>query len=545
MNARILAALAAVVLLGTLKLVHYHNAVTGGHHAAGIVAVAISLTLLWTAMLALRTRWWALVWGGQTLWLLVNWGYAMYFSAPLWWGTVVGAGGVGALAIGHGALPLNAGMWWLLADLPALVVLHRRRQAPLPRRNGLLAAAALAILLAALVAWAWARLPAHEADPERIHPVAELVVRTGPLPVQIADLLHGSGPEPAAGQLVDIRPTLPEGKRRDILIIQVESLDAGVLDWRLADGAPAMPGLARRAAGGTYWPWCLAYHGPGGSSDGEFAVVNGCEPTWNAPVINRRGYLFPHALPKRLAEQGWTATMMLGLYGGFFDYRRIQPRVGYRWMGLEELGVRQRDGEFGARDGDLVDSVLARLDALPQPSLLHVTTMSGHIPWRQWRGIAECAGPALAAAGTADDYARTLRYVDRHLDRLIGAFLERRPGGLVVLFGDHSALIDTDGYTSPSGRRDGVGWEFVPLLILGQGVPARRATLAASQLDVQRTILGAVGWTGRIPSWGLDLLDPAALPGQLVFHGHRHDRASIAIWAAGLGRQGHLPPSTP
>ncbi|MDP2059509.1 MAG: sulfatase-like hydrolase/transferase, partial [Flavobacteriaceae bacterium] len=233
---------------------------------------------------------------------------------------------------------------------------------------------------------------------------------------------------------------------------------------------------------------------------------------------------------------GWTSTMMLGLYGSFFDYRRIQPRIGYRWLGLEELGGVQHEGEFGLRDGEFVDAVLARLDALPRPSLLHATTMSGHIPWRQWRNLAECAGPALATAGTADDYARTLRYVDRHLDRLIAAFLERRPGGLVVLFGDHSALIDTDGYTSPVGRREGVQWEFVPLVILGQGVPARIGTVAASQLDIQRTILLAAGWTGRIPSWGMDLLDPAAIPGPLPYHGRPQDRAEVAAWAAGLGR---------
>lgn len=527
------AAFFAAIALGTVKLACYHQAAAGSYHPIGLLASATALALLWTAMLALRPRWSVVVWSVQTLWLLVNWGYATYFAAPLWWGTVVGAGGVGVLAIGHGALPLTSGMWWLLADLPALLVLHRLRRDPLPQRVAIIAGTLLAGLLGAQVTWAWVRLPAHEADPERIHPVSELVVRTGPLPVQIADLLRGSGPEPATGPTLDIPAS---GSRRDILIVQVESLDAGTLEWQLADGATAMPRLAARAAAGTYWPWCLAYHGPGGSSDGEFAVVNGCEPTWNAPIFNRRGYTFPHSLPKRLGEHGWSATMMLGLYGSFFDYQHIQPRVGYRWLGLEELAGVQHDGEFGVRDGEFVDAVLARLDHLPQPTLLHVTTMSGHIPWLQWHNIPECAGPQLAAAGTADDYARTLRYVDRHLDRLIATFLERRPNGLVVLFGDHSALIKADGYTSPAAWRDGVQWEFVPLLILGQDVPVRRGAVAACQLDVQRTILKAAGWSGSIPTLGMDLLDPTAVPGPLLFHGHRHDRAQIAAWATGLDR---------
>lgn len=534
MDLRLPAALAVATALGAVKLACYQQAVAGAWHPAGVAAGALALALLWTALLPLRARWWALAWGGQSLWLLINWGYAAYFAAPLWWGTVAGAGGVGLLAVGHGALPLTAAMWWLLADLPALALALRLRRDPAPRRVGAIAGAALAGLLAALTAWAWLRLPAHEADPERIHPVSELVAQVGPLPVQLADLARGAGPDPATGPPVDI---VARGPRRDVLLIQVESLDAGALDWRLADGEPALPRLAARAAAGTHWPLCLAYHGPGGSSDGEFAVVNGCEPTWTAPVFNRRGYAFPHALPRLLSAQGWDAVMMLGLYGHYFDYRRIQPRVGYRWLGLEELGVVQHEGEFGARDGEFVDAVIARLDALPQPSLVHVTTMSGHIPWRQWRNLPECAGPALAAAGVADDYARTLRYVDRHLDRLIDAFLARRPDGLVALFGDHSALIDAPAYASPAGRRDGVQWEFVPVVILGRGVPARRAALAGGQLDLQRTLLAAAGWTGRVPSWGMDLLDPAAPPGPLRHHGRAYDRAEIAAWAAGLGRR--------
>lgn len=527
-------ALAAAIILGTAKLACYQQAVAGSAHASGIALAGIALACTWLALAPLRPRWWLLAWGLHTAWLLVNWIYAAYFHAPLWWGTVAGATGVGLLAVGHGALPLSAGMWWLLADLPALLCHLRWRAAP-GRRRAWPALAALAALLAGATLWAWWRLPLHEADPDRIHPVSELVAQTGPLPVQLADILRGRRPEPAAGPATTIIPG--SATPRDVLLIQVESLDAGSLDWRLRDGAVAMPRLAARAAAGTHWRHCLAYHGPGGSSDGEFAVVNGREPDWTAPVINRRGYAFADSLPRLLAEQGWHPLMALGLYGFFFDYARIQPRVGYAWLGLEELGVVQHEEEFGARDGEFVDAVLARLPTLPAPALLHCTTMSGHIPWRQWRHIPACAGPELAAAGTADDYARTLRYVDLHLDRLIAGFLERRPDGVVVVFGDHSALIDAEGYASPSGRRDGVTWEFVPAIILGRGIPVRTVDRAASQLDLRRTILRLAGWGGSLRTWGMDLADPQAAESPVRFHGGSYERGELGAWAAGLGRR--------
>jgi hypothetical protein len=528
-------ALILAVLLGTLKLGLYHQAVAGRIHPAGIILAAASLSCLWLALSPLRARWMLAAWTVQSAWLLPNWGYAVYFHAPLWWGTMAGATGVGALAVAHGALPLDAAMWLLLADLPALLVYLCWRQ-PAAARTGWLAAAALSLLLFSATAWAWWRLPMHEADRLRIHPVVELIAQTGPLPVQLADALRGSGPGPQAGPPVVIASS---GQPRDVLVIQVESLDAGSLDWRLADGIAAMPRLAARAAFGTHWRHCLAYHGPGGSSDGEYAVVNGREPTWNAPVINRRGLLFEDSLPHLLSAQGWHCRMVLGLYGFFFNYVRIQPRVGYAWQGLEELGLIQHEGEFGARDGEFVDAVLRRLPTLPSPALLHCTTMSGHIPWRQWRNLPACAGTGLAGTGTADDYARTLRYVDLHLDRLIAGFLAARPEALIVVFGDHSAGIDTDGYASPRGRRDGVTWEFVPAILLGQGVPVRRIDLAACQLDLRRTILRLSGWSGTVSTWGMDLADPDAPAAPLRFHGHDYDRREIGTWAAGLGRHGH------
>lgn len=546
MNRTVAACFALLIALGAAKLAFFHRAVAGEAHPLGIVWGGVCIALMWSALLPVRRRWWIAAWGVQTIWLLVNWSYALYFSAPLWFGTIIGAGSAGALAIGHGAIPLSLGMLWLLADLPALLAVILVREEPAPRKVGLIAAGSLATVIIALSAWAWWRLPLHESDPERIHPVSELVARIGPMPVQLGDALRGSGPEPAAGPAVEIRPDLPGGGRRSVLIVQVESMDAATFDRVMVDGKALMPNLASRAAGGTCWPWSLAYHGPGGSSDGEFAAVQGCEPNWHAPVINRRGYTFPHALPQLMAPQGWDCHMMLGLFGSFFDYGRIQPRVGYRWHGIEELGLVQHVGmfgdEFGARDLEFVDAVASRIPALPDRTLLHCTTMTSHIPWLQWHDIESCAGESLSVPGTADDYARCLRYTDRAIERLVSAFLARFPDGVVVLYGDHTGCIDADGYASPTGKRDGVKWEFVPIIVLGRDVPARRVDIAGSQLDVQRTILAAAGWSGSAPSWGMDLIDPRAAATPLRFHGRMYDRAEIGAWAKTLGRRLARPP---
>jgi hypothetical protein len=65
-------------------------------------------------------------------------------------------------------------------------------------------------------------------------------------------------------------------------------------------------------------------------------------------------------------------------------------------------------------------------------------------------------------------------------------------------------------YYRPYG---GAEREYVPLLIIGADVPPRTDERLASFLDIGRTLLPAVGWSGRWRTWGSDLL-PA--PGSLA-----------------------------
>lgn len=105
--------------------------------------------------------------------------------------------------------------------------------------------------------------------------------------------------------------------------------------------------------------------------------------------------------------------------------------------------------------------------------------------------------------------------VDAQLDRLLTGFLDRSPRGLVLLFGDHAAGLPS----SIIERGGGVQREYVPLLIFGADVPPHTDKRLASFLDLGRTLLPAVGWSGPWRTWGSDLLPVAGCLGPIPFRG--------------------------
>ncbi len=479
------------------KLVAFTSALSFGHadaYKAGFGAlVCLGQAALW---------WWAArgmgmvgvlgAWLAQSAYLAICWSYFAYFGLHLTFSTAWSVGHEGATAVSHGAIPLTTAMWWLVTDLPLVIAWCAVGfRAPWRRMGslvalGLLAGSTMWLTWCADAALTWS---AAERD-DRYTSQAVFVRQFGLLPIQLRQVWRGDatrsldyGPATA---LTATAATI--SAKRDLLLIQVESLDVGVIEQ-------AMPRLAARAAEGVWFPRCLAYHGPGGSSDCDVAIIEGAEPRWDAVSFDQPGYPWPNSWIMNLRRDGWDAVLVHGLPGTYFGFAQVMPRLGYELWDLAQLQLVQHPNEFGARDNELVGAVVPRLAQLASPFVLHVVTMSSHKPFTQWRAW-------WPGVESASDYHNAVAATDAQLERLIAAFLSRSPNGLIVIFGDHSANLPTSDLTrGPTGQR-----EYVPLVFLNSGMPARRDPRLASFLDVGRTVLPAIGWSGTWRTWGADLL---------------------------------------
>ena len=496
-----------VIGLSTAKTVAFATALSFAYPDAHKVILGTLICFgqalcWWTAWRGLGVVGVGLGWGLQTLYLALCWSYFSYFGLHLTWATALSVGREGATAVSFGVVPLSLGMLWLLADVPALLwwCWCDGRRWP-----GRWSAAAVVLLLSSTAWLVWRvdaalQWAARERD-DRYTAQAVFVRQYGLLPLQLQEAWRApSAPSLRYGPETEIvapvtssTSSTPSTAPRDLLVIQVESLDVGGIER-------AMPHLAQRAAGGVWFPRCLSYHGPGGSSDCDVAVIEGVEPLWMAVSFDQPACLWPNSWVMRLRRAGWQAALAHGLPGMYFNFAQVMPRLGYELWDIHDLGLQQHPGEFGARDNELVEALIPRLAALPSPFVLHVVTMSSHTPFVQYRGW--WRGPDRGS-----DYDNALAATDAQLERLISAFLARSPQGVVVLFGDHAAGLPTSDRTrGPEGQR-----EYVPLVFLNSGAPARRDPRLASFLDIGRTVLPLVGWQGRLHTWGADLL-PADQP---------------------------------
>jgi hypothetical protein len=478
-----------LVLATTVKLAAFISALSfgSGPGKVGLLVSIVQAALWWWMARGLGLVGVLGAWLLQTVYLIICWSYFAYFGLYLTFATAASVIVEGATAVRHAGLPFDIGMLWLLVDLPfvlAWCVVDRRRW----RWSAGAAALAQIALLACLAAQAHRLLEWASAERDNRYTAPALfIAELGLLPIQLAQAgVRNRSADFRYGPEVAVEAATSE--RRDVLLVQVESLDVGAIER-------AMPRLAARIPTGVYYPRCLAYHGPGGSSDCDVAVVESCEPLWDAVSFDQSGYSWPNSWVRQLREAGWSAALAHGLPGTYFNFAQIMPRLGYELWDLEHLGLVEHPREFGARDSELVDAVLALLPTLPSPFLLHVVTMTSHAPFTQHRSW--CSSPR-----SGNNYHDSLGCVDAQLDRLLNGFFQRAPSGLVVLFGDHAAGLPS----SAIERTGGVQREYVPLLILGADVPPRVDYRDASFLDIGRTVLPAAGWSGRWRTWGSDLL---------------------------------------
>ena len=518
MGARLLIPL-TLIIASTAKLSLFDWYLSFCHFDAwktesGVVVSLILSALWWLTACSLGRSAAIIAWILQALYLTVCWSYFTYFGLYLSVYTVLSSGNEGATAVGHGAIPLSLPMLWILLDLPFLLLWLRYRESKPANWRVAGVCATLLTIVTGLLWWRTHAVLRHmERDRmERYSAPTVFVPEFGLLAIQVHDLLAGPNGADGFHYGASLRTLSSGSERRDILLIQCESLDVGGIEW-------AMPLLAARIPSGIYYPQCLSFNGPGGSSDADVAIIAGCQPLWDRVSFDVRGYAWPHSWVAELRRAGWSAALAHGLPGIYFNFAQVMPRLGFDLWDLTTLGLRQHPGEFGARDTELVTAVLARLPLLPSPRVLHVVTMSSHAPFQNHK--AWWNGPRLTSDDQANDYLSALAAIDAPLDRLISGFLTASPTGLVVIFGDHAANVDRPGWQSAITRDASGQREYVPLLFIGAGLTPRRDERLASFLDIGVTLFNASNENGHVLTWGADLLQAGQVLPPIPYRDHQ------------------------
>ncbi len=303
------------------------------------------------------------------------------------------------------------------------------------------------------------------------------------------------------GETIEIPP---KDKLFNVVTIQVESLNADLIDFKYK-GEYITPFLHNSAKNNIYYPYLLAQHKTGNSSDAEFSVFNSIEALTGFPAAQFTEYDYPNSFVKQLKNH--SCLSFHGNKGEFYNRYENLEKMGFSrfWdiirMDIDEIG-------WGAPDEDVYSFMLDRMKEETNPFYYHIITMTSHGPFHNAKNYYNNKSYNDLKNKSEKNYLNTFSYVDKTIKNFVLNVKSNYPDTYFIIYGDHTVNISGDYYVSDVRRKENdLLFEYVPLIIITPDkIHYRESTKAVSFLDLAPTILTASGEESTIKTFGENLI---------------------------------------
>jgi lipoteichoic acid synthase len=307
-----------------------------------------------------------------------------------------------------------------------------------------------------------------------------------------------------------VGPMFGAARGKNLIVIQVESLQDFVVDYRVGDQA-VMPHLRRWADEALRFTNVTDQTNQGRTSDAEFTTMASLLPLDHGAVVFQ--YPGDHyvGLPRVLTEHGYSTLSAVAFEAGFWNRRVMHPSYGFQQSLFEpDFELTEQIG-WGLNDHDFLQQMVPRLARLPRPFGAWLITLSLHHPFNDFPDRHKMLSLGSLEHTSFGNYLHTMRFFDSALADFQSSLarIGLLDDTLLVVFGDHDAGFARNKTLSAAIGIDAdeVSWTLndrVPFFIRaphGQtlGLTGLRP-IAAGQTDFAPTLLALVG------------IDPAPLP---------------------------------
>jgi lipoteichoic acid synthase len=344
-------------------------------------------------------------------------------------------------------------------------------------------------------------------------------------------------------------PSFGAARTRNVIVIQVESLQEFAVDYRV-NGQEVMPNLRRWTSDSLRFTNVSDQTSEGRTSDAEFIALTSLLPSDHGAAVFRFPLNHFVGLPRVLAEHGYKTLSAVAFEAGFWNRRVMHPSYGFQQSFFEPDFVAGETIGWGLNDRDFLQQMIPKLRAQPSPFFAWLITLSLHHPFENFP-----EGRKTLKLGALDgtpfgNYLHTMRFFDQALEEFktgLGA-AGLLDGSVLVVFGDHDAGFS---HASELARLIGLApdesaWEMadrVPLFVRLPGATPTvlRGTRAipAGQTDFTPTLLALLGIDpAPLPYVGRNLLGEPDDPPLLRPYGDWIDRAHLYINYSWSGRSG-------
>jgi hypothetical protein len=442
----------------------------------------------------------------QALYLLIHYSYALYFDVPFHACQFILDFSEGILLARHGVIPMNIKYLAIIADLPLAmaIVLNYPKINQLVQLNYKMVRWMLWSFFIFLACFIPFSCNAYRIVPDLQNPwisEMEVIDKIGLLGNDIMDFLSYRGEAPwlnkfKYGRTVISRNKTP-GQFRNVICIQVESLDANVINAQYKNQY-VVPFLHRLSNESVYYPHTIFYRFAGASSDTEFTVLNGILPLKDYPSFKLRNYRYPNSILKLFLRSGFATIAFHNNVGDFFNRKVAYFKMGFQSFD-DRMDMHLQERGWGASDHEMMGYIKKEIKKQKTPFFYYIVTMSSHEPFTNAGHYYHNSLYDDIKSKGIRDYFSSFSYVDNVLNDFITFVKNNFKDTYIFIYGDHNAYI----------RYDPVSFQNrgVPLFIITpDNKKYREDKEIASMLDLAPTILAASGINFKITVRGADLL---------------------------------------
>lgn len=532
--------LSAFLLLNVFKVTVFNNFIVPDRAASAFqykfVVTFLALSVFYLAAFGIKAR--LVIAAGyllQTVYILVNMSYFIYFNSyisPMQWFALLNEG---FLAASHSSAPLSLKLLIVFIDLPALIYLlvsysnvHMASKRLYFYRYMAIVLALLALTCIeirnysngkSLAEYMSSKYTGESHIVERYGTVvngAVNLVKSRNEGALISNFVYGH--EVAVSEAVQDKP--------NFVIIQMESVDSNAITQK-HQGAYIAPYLNSLSDASIFYPYTLSYHEGGGTSDVEFSVISSIEPLLRFPAIKLASYDYPNSMLPRLSQAAYNTLAFHGNLGNFFNRNTAFPKMGFAQF-YDISKMKLSDAGWGAPDSEVFNFAAEHLKNVEQPFLSYIITMTNHGPFINARNYYNNTRYDDIADETARNYYNSISYVDQCVKEFVGHIQANYKNTYIFLFGDHAPGISTGQYHEASFKMNSMNVEFVPLFII---TPDKKIYKEDKQvacfLDISPTILYNAGIKFNLRTDGKNLITREGGYDIIPFKGSEYDRAFL------------------
>ncbi len=291
-----------------------------------------------------------------------------------------------------------------------------------------------------------------------------------------------------------------ELKGKNLIFIQLESMENWVIGYKIG-GVEVAPTLTALAQQGTHFTNYYSQDGVGNTADAEFSTLNSLYPLSDSVAFISHAQNQYEALPHLLDVNGYTTAVMHGDVSSFWNRSNMYPQLGYeKQFDKGDYIIPRMVGPEGLGDDDFFTQSLPKLEALPQPFMATLITLSTHTPFTLPSDLETVQMPAdTNLTPTQQQYLQAVHYTDKALGNFIAGLKADGlyDNSLIAIYGDHSAYIGTTDSDT----------QHIPLIVLAPGnvLPKGADTTPGSHLDLYPTVADLLGVQYPITVLGQDL----------------------------------------